>query len=144
MNYLFPYDNIVVGILILIIGFGFHWIGQLISVLNWNFASKIGLQEPGLTKEYKVYEHAIAVSDVLIGWIYGLVAIGLFLNVSWGYKLLWFPGIVLLYHSFQFWFWTKNRRKDGNRLESDVLRIGWFLTNFLTGGFAILLAWKAG
>ena len=35
MNFLFPYDNIVIGILILIVGFGFHWIGQLISVLNW-------------------------------------------------------------------------------------------------------------
>ena len=93
---------------------------------------------------YKVYEHAIAVSDVLIGWIYGLAAIGLFLNVEWGYKLLWFPGAVLLYHSFQFWFWTKNRRKDGNKLESDALRIGWFLANLVTSVLTILLAWKAG
>lgn len=39
MNHLFPYDNIVVGILILIVGFVFHWIGQLISVIDWEFGT---------------------------------------------------------------------------------------------------------
>ncbi len=143
MNHLFPYDNIVIGILILIIGFGFHWIGQLISVINWGFATKIGIQEADLPKEYKVYEHAIAVSDSLIGWIYGFAVIGLFLDVSWGYKLTWFPGIILLYHSLNYWFWTMNRRKDGNKLVSDTIRIGWSLGNFITGILAILIAWNA-
>jgi hypothetical protein len=27
---------------------------------------------PAVLEEYKVYEHAIAVSDSLIGWLYGL------------------------------------------------------------------------
>ena len=143
MNYLFPYDNIVVGILILIIGFGFHWIGQTISIVNWKFATKIGLQESKMPKEYRVYEHAIAVGDSLIGWIYGFAAVGLFLNVSWGYKLAWFPGVILIYHSFCFWFWTKNRNKDGNKLESNVMRIGWTLANFIAGLLTILLSWKA-
>ncbi len=141
MNHLFLYDNIVVGILILIVGFGFHWMGQLVSVLNWEFATKIGLQESKLLKEYKVYEHAIAVSDTLVGWIYGIAAIGLFLDEPWGYKLAWFPGVILLYHSLNFWFWTGNRRKDGNKLESDSLRTGWSLLNFITGVLAILIAW---
>jgi hypothetical protein len=44
MTHLFPYDNIVIGVLIFIVGFCFHWIGQLVSVINWKFASKIGLQ----------------------------------------------------------------------------------------------------
>jgi hypothetical protein len=144
MNHLFPYDNIVIGILILTIGFGFHWIGQLVSILNWDFATKIGIQESKLLKEYKVYEHAIAVSDTLIGWVYGIAAIGLFLDSSWGYKLTWFPGVILLYHSLNFWFWTRNRRKDGNKLVSDSMRIGWSLANFITGTLAILIAWTAG
>lgn len=143
MTYLFPYDNIVIGVLIFIVGFCFHWIGQLVSVINWEFASKIGLQEPKLTKEYKVYEHAIAIADSLIGWIYGFAALGLILNVSWGYKLAWFPGIILLYHSLSFWFWTSNRNRDGNKLESNTMRIGWSLSNFVTGILAILLAWTA-
>ena len=143
MNHLFPYDNVVIGVLILIIGFGFHWIGQLISVFNWGFATKIGLQESKLLNEYKVYEHAIAVSDVLVGWLYCGASIGLFLNTSWGYKLTWIPGVILLYHSLNFWFWTKNRRKDGNKLISDSVRIGWFIANFVTGLLAILLAWTA-
>lgn len=143
MTHLFPYDNIVIGVLIFIVGFCFHWIGQLVSVINWEFASKIGLQEPKLTKEYKVYEHAIAIADSLIGWIYGFAALGLILNVSWGYKLAWFPGIILLYHSLSFWFWTSNRNRDGNKLESNTMRIGWSLSNFVTGILAILLAWTA-
>lgn len=143
MNYLFPYDNIVIGILILIIGFGAHWIGQLVSIINWKFATRIGIQEPGLSEEYKVYEHAIAVSDSLIGWIYGLTAVGLFLNASWGYKLACFPGVILLYHSINYWFWTKNRRRDGNKLVSDTMRICWSFANFITGLLTILLSWNA-
>lgn len=142
MTHLFPYDNIVTGILILVVGFGFHWIGQLVSVTNWGFATKIGIQETNMPKEYKVYEHAIAVADSLIGWLYGLAALGLFLNVSWGYKLAWFPGVILVYHSFSFWFWTKNRNNDGNKLESNAMRIGWSFANFVTGILAILLAWN--
>ncbi|MFC1724601.1 hypothetical protein ACFL4T_03170 [candidate division KSB1 bacterium] len=143
MNHLFPYDNIVTGLLVLIIGFGFHWIGQLVSIINWKFAAKIGIQESELPKEYKVYEHAIAVSDSLIGWLYGFAAAGLFLNVSWGYKLAWFPGVILLYHSFNYWFWTMNRRRDGNKLVSNTIRISWSLANFITGVLAILIAWNA-
>lgn len=40
---IFPYANIIVGILVLIIGFVFHWIGQLISVINWDLATKLTL-----------------------------------------------------------------------------------------------------
>ena len=143
MNYLFPYDNIVIGILIFIIGFIFHWIGQLLSVINWNYATKLGLQESGMPKEYKVYEHATALADSLIGWTYGIASIGLFLNASWGYKLAWIPGVILVYHSFSFWFWTMNRNKDGNKLESTTLRIGWTFANITTGILAIILAWNA-
>ena len=143
MDYIFPYDNIVTGILVLIIGFVFHWIGQFVSIINWAFATKIGIQESNMPKEYKVYEHAIAVADSLIGWVYGFAAVGLFLDVSWGYKLAWFPGVIFVYHSISFWFWTKNRNKDGNKLESNVMKISWFILNFLTGVLAILLAWNA-
>jgi hypothetical protein len=143
MNHLFPYDNIIVGILVFIVGFVFHWIGQLISVINWEFATKTGLQESDMPKEYRVYEHAIAVADSLIGWIYGFAGVGLFLNVAWAYKLSWFPGVILLYHSISFWFWTMNRNKDGYRLESKRLRVIWTIVNFSVGIMAIALAWNA-
>ena len=42
---LFPFDNIVIGTIIFIVGFLFHFIGQLISVINWEYAKKVGLQE---------------------------------------------------------------------------------------------------
>jgi hypothetical protein len=144
MYYLFPYDNIVIGILIFILGFVFHWIGQLISIINWDYAVKIGLQESGMPKEYKVYEHATAVADVLLGWIYGLAAIGLILNFSWSYKLAWFPGVVFIYHSINYWFWNLNRNRDGNKLTPDHFRIIWTLANLITGILTVMLAWHAG
>ena len=47
MSQVFPYANIVAGLLVLVVGFIFHWIGQLISILNWELATRIGLQEKG-------------------------------------------------------------------------------------------------
>lgn len=144
MNNLFPYDNIVAAILIFIVGFILHWVGQLVSIINWDFAMKIGLQEADMPKEYKVYEHAIALADSMIGWIYGLAAVGLILGTEWGYKLAWFPGVILIYHSLSFWFWTDNRKKDGHDLTPASLRIGWSLANFVTGAITVLVAWNAG
>jgi len=143
MSEIFPYANIVTGMLIFIVGFIFHWLGQLTSIIDWEFATKQGLQEKGLPKEYKVYEHAISVADSLVGWIYAIAAIGLFLRTSWGYKLAWFPGVIFLYHSLSYWYWTMNQRRDGNKLQSDTMRIGWFLANFITGILAIIIAWNA-
>lgn len=45
MNQIFTCANIVTGIPVLIVGSLFHWIDQLVSVMNWEFAIKIGLQE---------------------------------------------------------------------------------------------------
>ena len=142
MNHVFPYANIVAGVLILIVGFVFHWIGQFISILNWELAAKIGLQEKDAPPEYKVYEHGIAVADVIIGWTYGIAGVGLILGTQWGFKLSWVPGVILLYHSISFWFWTRNQGKAGRRIMSDAMRIGWFWANSITGILTILVAWN--
>ncbi len=138
---MFPYDNILAGIAVLIVGFAFHWGGQLVSVLNWDFATKLGLQEEGMLPEYKVYEHAIAMSDVVVAWLYGVAGIGLLLGTSWGFKLAFVPGALLVYHGLNAWFWEGNRREAGHGLWSDTMRIGWCSVNLVTGGLAILVAW---
>lgn len=143
MNQIFPYANIVTGILVLLVGFVAHWIGQLISVINWNFAIKIGLQEKGMPKEFKVYEHAFAIADVLIGWIYGIAGVGIILNIPWSYKLLWFPGIILIYHGISVWFWWGNQKKIGHQLVSGSFRIIWSSANIITGVLATIIAWHA-
>lgn len=56
-------------------------------IFNWDLAMGLGLQEEGLLLECKVYEHAIAVSDVALGWIYGLSGVGLVLGTRWDLKL---------------------------------------------------------
>jgi len=140
-NEIFPYANIIVGILTLIVGFIFHWIGQLISVINWNYATKIGLQEKEMLPEFRVYEHAIAVADVMIGWTYGIAAVGLILNISWAYKFAWIPGVVLIYHSISFWFWIGNQNRVDHKMTSNLFRIVWFLLNFITGILCILIIW---
>lgn len=134
--------NIVAGVLILVIGFGIHWIAQLVSVVNWDFGVRVGFQETNMPPEYKVYEHAIAVADSLLGWIYGLAGVGILMDADWGYKLAWFPGVVFVYHGLSYWFWTRNRRRAGHPLTSDSMRIGWFLANVTTGLLAIWLAWN--
>jgi hypothetical protein len=141
MSQIFPHGNIITGVLVLIVGFLFHWLGQLICLLNWEFATKIGVAEKGMLPEYRVYEKGIAAADVLIGWIYAIAGIGLILGATWGFKLAWIPGVVFIYHSLSFWFWSKNQRKAGHRLMPDSARIIWFLANFITGILAILIAW---
>jgi hypothetical protein len=141
MNSLFPYANVITGVLVFIVGFCGHWLGQLVSVLNWSLAERVGLQERGLLPEYKVYEHALAVADTAVAWLYGLAAVGLILNADWGYKLAWVPGCILIYHAISAWFWEQNRRQAGHQLWSDSFRIIWCSANAATGFLAILLAW---
>ena len=138
---LFPYANIIMGVLISIVGFGLHFIGQLISLVNRGFAVKIGIWEKDMIPEFEVYERGIAVADVMIGWIYGIAAIGLILNVEWAYKLAWIPGVIMVYHSLSFWFWVGNQNKLGHPLNDNRFRIIWFLANFVTGILTILVAW---
>jgi hypothetical protein len=140
---MFPYDNVVAGILVLIVAFAFHWVGQLVSLVNWDLATRIGLQEKGLLPEHKVYEHAIAVADVVLGWLYGIAGAGLIASTSWGYKLAIFTGAILVYHGISVWFWEGNRRKAGHRLLSNPMRVCWSLANIVTGMLAILVAWMA-
>lgn len=146
MSALFPYANIVDGVLLIIIGFFIHWLAQFISVLNWDFATRLGLQEKGLLPEHKDYEHAIAVADAAMGWLYGIAAIGLILDSEWGYRLAWIPGSVLLYHAISAWVWEGNRRAAGRGLWSDSMRIGWCSANAVTGVLTLVVAWtgKAG
>lgn len=80
MNTLFPYANVLVGMLILVVGFVFHFIGQLISLINWELAERIGIAEKGILPEYKAYEEGMAFADVAIGWTYGLAGLGLILG----------------------------------------------------------------
>lgn len=142
MNQVFPYANIITGILILVVGFVFHWIGQLISILNWDFATKIGIQEIGMPPEYKVYEHGTAIADAAIGWIYGIAGVGLILGTQWSFRLAWVPGVVMIYHSISFLFISRNQRKAGHRFMHDSIRVAWFLANSITGALAILVAWN--
>ena len=144
MNQIFPYANIVGGILILVIGFLAHWIGQLISLINWEFATRIGLQEKGMPKEFKVYERAIAHADVAVGWTYALAGIGLILETPWSYRLTWIPGTILIYHGTCAWFWLENQKKIGHQLTSDSFRIIWSSLNLITGILALAIAWRAG
>ena len=55
----YEYPAIVVALLV--IGFGIHFVAQTLSVLNWDLATRLGLQEAGMRPEHKNYEQAIAV-----------------------------------------------------------------------------------
>ena len=140
----FPFAHIVTAVLLLIVGFLFHWIGQLISVINWALATRLGLQEKDMPQAYRVYEHAIAVADVAVGWTYGLTAVGLLLRAPWGFRLACVPGAVLIYHAVSAWVWEGNRRKAGAGMWSNAMRVGWCTANLVTGCLALLCAWAGG
>ncbi|MBI5458512.1 hypothetical protein [Methanobacterium sp.] len=141
MMELFTYSNILAGVLILIIGFGFHFIGQLISVLDWKRAVKLGIAEKEILPEYRDYELGMAMADILVGWVYVLIGVGLILDISWSFKLAWIPGVIFIYHSISFWFWSRNQEYRGYKYRSTIGRMGWFLANLLSGIFIILFAW---
>ena len=101
----------------------------------------MNLQEENLLPEFIIYERGFAATDALIGWIYGIAAVGLILDIPWSYKLVWFPGVILVYHSLSYWFWTRNRNKSGQSTISNKFRIGWTLANFIPGCLAIMIAW---
>ncbi len=142
MDQIFPGANIVAGVLVLVVGFGFHFGGQLISLVDWDLATKWGLQESGMRPEHKVYEHAIARADVLLGWTYGIAGVGLLLDASWGYLWAWIPGAVLTYHALSFWFWTGNQIESGDRYATtrQPFRSIWATANLATGVLAMLVA----
>ena len=141
MSPLFPYANAVAAILLFVVAFGFHFVGQSISVLNWDLARRLGLQEKAAPRDYYPYEHGTAMADVLIGWLYPIAAIGLLINAEWGYRLAWIPGSILVYHSLSSWFWEADRRAAGHQLQSETFRVIWCGGNFITGLLTILVAW---
>lgn len=57
--------------------------GQSLSLLNWELATRLGLQASSAPSEYKMYEHAIAVADVALGWVYTVTGIGLLIGAPW-------------------------------------------------------------
>ena len=144
MNQLFPHANVAAGVLVLVVGFTFHWIGQLVSILNWDFATRIGLQEQDAPPEYLAYERGTAVADVAIGWTYGIAGVGLIAGAPWGFTLAWFPGVILIYHGISAWFCYGNQNKAGHALMSDAKRISWCLANLVTGVLAVAVAWNPG
>ena len=142
MSALFSYANLLAGTLVLVIGFGFHWLGQLLSVINWDLATRLGLQEKSMPPEYRVYEHGIAVADIAVGWIYGVAGLGLLFNASWAYTLAWIPGAILVYHALSAWVWENNRRAAGHGLWSNTMRNSWCGINLFTGILTLLVAWS--
>ncbi len=131
----------VAAILVLIVGFGFHFLGQLISVINWELACRLGLQERDVPEGFYAYEYGQAVGDVLMAWIYPLAALGLLLGADWGYQLAWIPGAILTYHALSAWFWEVGRRSIGHGIWSDRFRLVWCSANFGTGILTLAVAW---
>ena len=141
MQSLFPFAHIIAGIIILIVGFGFHFLGQLMGFLYW---------EPELKHSFiinmpikaKGYAHIVAISDVAIGWSYAIIGMGMYIGKSWSYTLAWIPGIILFLEGISFWTW----RNQNNRPAQDLSlteRIEWSGLNIVSGLFILLVAWSA-
>ncbi len=140
---LFPNAHLVLALLIFLVGFLIHWVGQIISLIDWDLSVKLGISDDNTTAEYKTYEKGIATADALIGWTYGLAVVGLLLNQPWAYKLIWVPGVVFVYHGLSFWFWIGHQLKLNNPTATPLMRFSWASLNLITGSLAIWMAWMA-
>ncbi len=142
MEPILHYANILAAALILIIGFGLHWLGQAIAVFNPDLAIRLGMLEKSLLPEFQAYENGIAKADIIIGWTYPLAAVGLFMGAGWGARLAFVPGVIFVYHGLSAWFWEANRRKMGHRYFSESFRRLWCFSNIGAGLLVILVAWQ--
>ena len=141
MSPLFPYANVLTAILLLIVGFGLHFVSQFISILDWERACRIGLQDKNIPPDALHYEHGTATADVAIAWIYGVAAIGLMMNAPWGYKLAFIPVSILLYHGMCAWEWERDRRAAGKGIWTDGFRLARCGANILAGLAVLVVAW---
>lgn len=141
MGELFPYANILAGSLVLIVGFGIHWLNQLSLFMHWELMPKDGFGIHMLTNASK-YDRFIAISDVTIGWIYGIIGIGLFMGTSWGYLLAWIPGLFITFEGISYWIITGKKNLQGIKY-SYFNRIEWSILNIITGLFILFVAWNA-
>lgn len=126
------------GILLLAVGFGFHFMGQAVSLWNWSLAERLGLQEKSATPEQKDYETGLATADVLIGWSYCPIGLGLILGWRWAATAAFIPGAILVYHALGFWFWTAAQARGERRIMAEPLRRIWAGLNLATGLLALV------
>ena len=141
MGELFPYSNILAGSLVLIVGFGIHWLNQVANLLHWELMPKQGLVI-NIPVNTKKIERFISISDITIGWLYGIIGVGLYLGTSWGYTLAWIPGIMLTVEGISYWIMT-NPKHATTKYFSYFTRMEWSALNFFTGILIILVAWHA-
>ena len=133
--------SLTAGSLILVVGFGFHFLGQALSLWNWSLAQRLGLQEKSAAPAQKDYEAGIAAADVLLGWSYGPIGLGLLLGWHWAAPAAILPGAILAYHALSFWFWTAAQNRGGRRIMAEPLRRAWAAINLATGLLALAAAW---
>jgi len=141
MYELFPYSNILAGVLVLIVGFGIHWLNQLSLFLNWELMPRHGFGI-NLADSPEGYDRLIAISDMVIGWLYGIIGIGLFMGTEWGLTLAWLPGIILTLEGISYWIVTGKKHPRGKKYPY-FTRIEWSALNLITGLYIIAVAWNA-
>ena len=141
MYELFPYSNILAGGLVLIVGFGIHWLNQLSLFLNWELMPRHGFGI-NLADSPKGYDRFIAISDITLGWMYGIIGIGLFMGTDWGYLLSWIPGVILTLEGISYWIVTSGKHVH-EKSYSYFTRIEWSALNLVSGLFIIAVAWNA-
>lgn len=141
MYELFPYSNILAGALVLIVGFGIHWLSQVSLFINWELMPRHGFGL-NISANTKGYDRFIAISDITIGWMYGIIGVGLFLGTDWGYVLAWIPGVILSLEGISYWVMTSKKHAPERKF-SYFTRIEWSALNLVTGLFIILVAWNA-
>ena len=134
----------VAGTLFLAVAFLFHWVGQTVSLINLDLAIKLGIQEDDIPPEFRAYELGIAVGDCALGWTYAFAGVGVLMKKQWGYRMAWFPSVILLYHSLCVIEWTAGWIRlgyDDLPLAQPSVRYSWFAANLACAVVGLYVAW---
>jgi hypothetical protein len=67
MDTLFPHANVLVGLLVLVVGFLLSLYWSIDQPFQPELAERIGIAKRGILPEYKAIEEGLAAADVALG-----------------------------------------------------------------------------
>ena len=87
----------VVGVLVLVVGFGHQWVYGIVRSLTKAAQSQAGsTAESCLDSSKGAWVPSLNSLAIATGWVHGISGIGLLLNLAWATRISWLSGVLLV------------------------------------------------
>jgi len=131
------------GVLLLTIGFGRHWVWQLVYVLRSRTASSNPETKRSEATESLESLRRLALVEITTGWIHAISGVGVVTVSMWGARLAWISGVLLILLGLARWTVSARAASAAETHASRGVVALWGLVSLSTGGLAIAVAWLA-